>query len=118
LATADSIGYNEMRSYNIEIPVSPRMTLNVQLSPDLEQRLATAAQRQGIPVGQYAARVLEQHVPRAERAAELVAILQSWIDSGDEASQRESGDFLIRALDEDRLSDRPLFPQELKGVSW
>ena len=29
-----------------------------------------------------------------------------------------TGEYLIRALDEDRLSDRPLFPPELKGVTW
>ena len=26
--------------------------------------------------------------------------------------------YLVRVLDEDRLSDRPLFPPELKGVTW
>ncbi|MEO1558612.1 MAG: hypothetical protein AAFS12_02920, partial [Cyanobacteria bacterium J06632_19] len=26
--------------------------------------------------------------------------------------------FLIKALDEDRLSERKLFPPEMKGVSW
>jgi hypothetical protein len=25
---------------------------------------------------------------------------------------------LQRALDEDRLSDRPLFPKELQGITW
>jgi len=94
------------------------MTLNVPLSDDLEQRLIAAAKRQGIPVAQYAARLLEQHAPLPQRSAELVALLQSWIESGDEVEQRETGEYLIRVLDEDRLSDRPLFPPELKGVSW
>jgi hypothetical protein len=94
------------------------MTLNVKLSADLEQRLTAAAHCQGIPVAQYAARLLEQHAPPSHRGAELAALLQSWIDAGDENEQRETGEYLIRVLDEDRLSDRPLFPQELKGVSW
>jgi hypothetical protein len=94
------------------------MTLNVQLTPDLEQRLTAAAQRQGIPVAQFAARLLEQHAPPSPRGAELAALLQSWIDAGDETEQRKTGEYLIRVLDEDRLSDRPLFPEELKGVSW
>ena len=45
-------------------------------------------------------------------------LLQSWIDSGDDQEQKETGDYLIQALDEDRLSDRRLFPPELKGVTW
>jgi hypothetical protein len=32
--------------------------------------------------------------------------------------QQETGDYLIRVLDEDRLSERKLFPPELKGVTW
>ena len=30
----------------------------------------------------------------------------------------ETGEYLIRVLDEDRLSDRKLFPAELKGITW
>jgi hypothetical protein len=32
--------------------------------------------------------------------------------------QQETGEYLIRVLDEDRLSERKLFPPELKGVTW
>jgi len=32
--------------------------------------------------------------------------------------QKETGDFLVRALDEDRPSERKLFPPELEGVTW
>jgi hypothetical protein len=94
------------------------MTLNVHLSAELEQRLNAAAQSQGVPVAQYAARLLEQHAPPANHGKELAELLQSWIDAGDENEQRETGEYLIRTLDEDRLSDRLLFPAELKGVSW
>jgi hypothetical protein len=41
-------------------------------------------------------------------------MLQSWID--DEEEQQEIGQYLINALDEDRLSDRKLFPMKLKGI--
>ncbi len=34
------------------------------------------------------------------------------------AQEQETGEYLIQALDEDRLSDRKLFPIELKGVTW
>lgn len=52
------------------------------------------------------------------RAAGLVQLIQSWIDEGDADEQRETLEYLIRVLDEDRLSDRKLFPKELKGKSW
>ena len=48
----------------------------------------------------------------------LVALIQSWIDGNDTAEQRETIEYLIHALDEDRLSDRKLFPRKLKGKSW
>jgi hypothetical protein len=47
-----------------------------------------------------------------------VSLLQSWMDEGDDQEQKETGEYLVQALDEDRLSDHSLFPQELKGVTW
>ena len=52
------------------------------------------------------------------RVNRLVQLVQSWIDEGDADEQRETLEYLIRVLDEDRLSDRKLFPKELKGKSW
>jgi hypothetical protein len=53
-----------------------------------------------------------------ERHDELTSLLQSWIEEGDDEEQRETGEYLIRVLDEDRLSDRKLYPAELEGLSW
>jgi len=59
------------------------------------------------------------HIPADRRTgAELAALLQSWIEEGDAEEQKETGEYLIQALDEDRLSDRRLFPPGLKGVTW
>ena len=55
---------------------------------------------------------------RCPDRAELVDLLQSWIEDGDVQEQTETGEFLVKALDEDRLSDRPLFLAELKDVTW
>ena len=63
-------------------------------------------------------RLLDEHLPTANRRAEAVSLLQSWMNHGDAAAQRETGAYLVRALDDDRLSDRKLFPPELKGVTW
>jgi hypothetical protein len=60
---------------------------------------------------------LVDHIP-ADKRLELVDLLQSWIEEGDAQEQKETGEYLIRVLDEDRLSDRRLFPPELKGVTW
>jgi len=47
-----------------------------------------------------------------------MTLLQAWIAVGDPEEQRGTGEYLVRVLDEDRLSDRKLFPPELKGVTW
>lgn len=52
-----------------------------------------------------------------DRAERLGALIRSWMDEGTR-EQRETIEHLVRALDEDRLSDRKLFPEELKGKSW
>jgi hypothetical protein len=94
------------------------MPLTLSLPPDLEQRLADAATQQGTSPSELTLRILAEHLPNKGRQVQLVALLQSWIESPDEAEQKETGDFLVRALDEDRLSDRKLFPPELEGVTW
>ena len=94
------------------------MTLTLTLPPELERRLAEEAARKGVPPEQYTLQLLSEHLPAADRRAEAVRLLQSWLDEGDAAEQTETGDYLVRALDEDRLSDRKLFPPELKGVTW
>jgi hypothetical protein len=40
----------------------------------------------------------------------LANLLQSWEDEGDTQEQQETWEFLHQVLDQDRLSDRPLFP--------
>lgn len=39
-----------------------------------------------------------------------INLLQSWLDAEDELEQRETWEYLQQHLDEDRLSDRKLFP--------
>ncbi len=94
------------------------MTLTLDLSAELEERLKQGAEREGVSVNVYALRLLEAHLQPVDRREELVSLIQSWIDEGDAEQQRETGDTLIKALDEDRLSDRKLYPPELEGVSW
>ena len=94
------------------------MTLTLSLPRDLEERLQHEAERQGLSAGILALRLLEQHLPARDQRAVVVNLLQSWIEDGNDQEQTETGEFLVKALDEDRLSSRPLFPPDLKGVSW
>jgi len=94
------------------------MTLHLHLPPELAERLRYEAERRGLAADACTVELLEKHLPPNDRRAELVALLQSWIDAPDADEQKATGDYLIRALDEDRLSDRKLFPDELKEVSW
>jgi hypothetical protein len=94
------------------------MTLTLHLPPELEQRLTQEAKRQGLALDEYTLQLLDKSLPPKDRGTELVTLLQSWIDEGDTEEQQETGEYLIRALDEDRLADRQLFPPNLKGVTW
>lgn len=58
------------------------------------------------------------NLQRISFAPGLRDLVTSWIEGGDADEQEETGEYLVRALDEDRLSDRKLFPEELKGTTW
>ena len=94
------------------------MSITLEVPRELEGRLADGAARRGISVEDYTLQILQSHLSPPARRNAAVELLQSWIDQGDEKEQKETGDFLIRSLDEDRPSDRKLFPPELKGVTW
>ncbi len=93
------------------------MTLTLELSPELEQELLTAAAAAGLSVEVLAARWLAEAAAQRQRRA-VVDLLQSWLDVKDATEQQETGQYLLAALDADRLSERPLFPRELRGISW
>jgi len=94
------------------------MTLTLHLPPELEQRLTQEAKRHGLALDVYTLQLLDKSLPPKDRRAELVTLLQSWIEEGNPEEQQETGEYLIRTLDEDRLADRQFFPPELKGVTW
>lgn len=92
--------------------------MTLTLPAELEHRLRQEAKLRGIPPEEYTVHLLEASLPPKDGNPQLVAMLQSWLEEGDSTEQKETGDYLIRALDEDRLSDRKLFPPELEGVTW
>ncbi|HTG32859.1 MAG TPA: hypothetical protein VLB76_07980 [Thermoanaerobaculia bacterium] len=94
------------------------MTLTLNLPQDLEKRLRHEAVRQGLPADTLTLQLLDQHLPSDKTQGKLTALLQSWIEEGDAQEQKETGEYLVQTLDEDRLSERRLFPLELKGKTW
>ena len=47
-----------------------------------------------------------------------IDLLQAWIDGEDAEDQKETGDYLVQTLDQDRSSVREFFPAELEGITW
>jgi hypothetical protein len=94
------------------------MPLTINLPPELERYLLQEAKQQQLSIEDIALQCLTSSIRVKQKQVEAVNLLQSWIDDEDVEEQQETGEYLIRALDEDRLSDRKLFPLEMKGVSW
>lgn len=94
------------------------MTLNLDLPPELEQYLLQEAEQQGLSVEAMTLQLLAKLLQLRQKQAEAVDMLQSWIDEEDVEEQQETGKYLVQVLDEDRLSDRKLFPLEMNGVTW
>ena len=83
----------------------------------VEERLSQEASRLGVAPADFALHILDRHLPPPDARAAAIALLQSWIDERDADEQKQTGDFLVRVLDEDRIADRKLFPPELEGVT-
>ncbi|WP_071190104.1 hypothetical protein [Trichormus sp. NMC-1] len=85
------------------------MTLTLSLPPELEQYLIQEAQQQGLSVETYTLELIQKSLLQKEKQLKIVNVLQSWIDESDEQEQQETGEYLINALDENRLSNRNIF---------
>ncbi|MBE9139942.1 hypothetical protein IQ254_22560 [Nodosilinea sp. LEGE 07088] len=94
------------------------MTLTLDLPPEMEHYLMQEAQQQGLSVEAMTLQLLAKSILIKQKQIEAVDVLQSWIDDEDSEEQQETGQYLLQVLDQDRLSDRKLFPQELKGITW
>ncbi len=96
------------------------MTLHLQLPSQLHERLRQESERRGEAAEALALRILDEHLPPpldARRAAAL-AMLQQWMEEDAQMQDSEEAEEFFRGLDAARTSDRPLFPPEMKGISW
>ncbi len=94
------------------------MPLTLDLSPELQQYLLQEASQHGLSVEAVALQLLTSSILLKQKQAKAVNLLQSWIDDEDGSEQQETGQYLIHALDDDRLSERKLFPPKMKGITW
>jgi hypothetical protein len=94
------------------------MTLTLNLPLEVEQYLLQEANQQGLSIESLTLQLLTSLILLRQKQTKAVNLLQSWIDDEDIEEQQETGQYLIRTLDEDRLSERKLFPMEMKGVTW
>lgn len=94
------------------------MTLTLNLPSEVEQYLLQEAHQKGLSIESVTLHLLTSFIVLRQNQTEAVNLLQSWIDDEDTEEQRETGQYLICSLDEDRFSERKLFPPEMKGVSW
>jgi hypothetical protein len=94
------------------------MTLTLNLPSEIEQYLLEEANRQGLSLESVTLQFLKSFILLRQKQTKAVNLLQSWMDDEDIEEQEETGQYLIRTLDEDRLSERKLFPVEMKGVTW
>jgi hypothetical protein len=94
------------------------MTLTLDLPPELEQYLLQAAEQQGLSVEAITLALLTTSLQLQQQQSEAIDMLQSWVDDEDDEDQKATGQYLIEVLDEDRLSDRKLFPLEMQGITW
>lgn len=51
-----------------------------------------------------------QQVEQSQKNQAAIRLLRAWREEGDEQEQKATWEYLCRVLDEDRLSNRSLFP--------
>lgn len=93
------------------------MILELELPPELDERLRAEAVRTGQSVPVVAVRVLSEYVPSPIKAEGLAAILLRW-NAEDAATSSTDSESFFTDLDAARSSDRPLYPAEKKGQTW
>lgn len=97
------------------------MTLQLTLPPELQERLRREAERQGIPPDAVTLKLLDEHLPSADRPpadrrAAAIAMLQQWAAEDELLTDEElaANAAVLRAIDEHRPPSRKLFTDILK----
>jgi hypothetical protein len=97
------------------------MMLQLVLPQELDERLRLEANRRGQAPASLALELLEQCLPPIDEINERIRAAKSLTElftTADAITEPDDSYDLFKALDENRKGQRPLFPPELKGVSW
>jgi hypothetical protein len=94
------------------------MALTLNLPSEVEKYLLEEATQKGLSIESVTLDLLTSFILLRQKQTKAVNLIQSWIDDKDIEEKQETRQYLIHALDEDRLSERKLFPVEMKGVTW
>lgn len=98
------------------------MMLQLNLSPKMQERLGQEAERRGESIEAVAIKLLDEHLspPLDDRRKAAIALLRQWMEEDANASPEDSeqAEEFFRGLDAARTSNRPLYPPELKGITW
>ena len=88
------------------------MTVSLTLPPEVEQRIQAEAAQRSVPVEDYIVWLLSSPVQspdEQDRRKRALAGIDALTEMGTEEEQRETFAYLVRAVNEDRLSDRNRF---------
>jgi hypothetical protein len=102
-------------------PEEEIVSIQLNLPADLEERLKQEASRRGVSPAAAAVQLLDQHLPPIDEGVRRIReakTLEELFAVADAFPDPDNGYDLLQALDENRKGERPLFPPELKGVSW
>lgn len=83
------------------------MTITLDLSSEEQQRLQDLATQQGLEAQEVVLQAVRRLLP-SQTVADRLAALRTLLED-DEEEQRETGEYLQRVLDEDRLAYRKLY---------
>lgn len=85
------------------------MSITLELRDSVAIALREEAERRGLRPEDLAETLLSENLPVLRPKGSLSALIQSWIDDGDEDEQRETWEALSEGIDANRVGQRKLF---------
>jgi hypothetical protein len=94
------------------------MSLQIELEPEVQERLQQEAARRGLEAADYARRLIQEGLPAPldNRRKAVIELLDSWLkeDATDDPAQIQAAEKELeafkRAMNENRAGERPVFP--------
>ncbi len=92
------------------------MNLELELPPDIEDRLHAEASRTGDAVDRVAIQLLDRSLPDPDKSDRALNLIAKWMKEDESLSDEEilRHRAVLRAIDDDRPSERKLFEKILE----